>query len=68
MKCNVSGAVPAATVQWLKDGSPISGETALWYQFTGDPTNDGDYSCTATNNLGTVTSAPVPITFTGLNS
>ncbi|QYM77803.1 immunoglobulin domain-containing protein [Horticoccus luteus] len=56
-------ALPAATYQWNKDGSPIDGATAATLSI-GSPTSadGGSYTVTATNSHGSVTSAAAVLT------
>ncbi len=55
-------AVPAATYQWFRNGSPIAGAVAatLTLGKTDDATA-ATYTVTATNTSGRVTSAPVRV-------
>ncbi len=57
-----TGAEPLA-YQWLKDGMPIAGATSPTFTRTGLQLSDaGFYSVTISNGIGSVTSAPVPLT------
>ncbi|HOW63661.1 MAG TPA: immunoglobulin domain-containing protein [Candidatus Paceibacterota bacterium] len=56
------GSLPA-TYQWLKNGSPISGETGPTLTLKNIQTTDeADYSVTVSNTGGTVTSASAHLT------
>jgi hypothetical protein len=52
-----AGAVPL-TYQWLKDGSPLSGETNVTLQLTGVQSgNEGSYTVVVSNSVSSVTSS-----------
>ncbi|MFM9090730.1 MAG: immunoglobulin domain-containing protein, partial [Verrucomicrobiota bacterium] len=54
---------PAPTYQWLKDGTPLAGATANTLTLAAAALSDaGTYSVTATNSVGSVTSAPAVLT------
>jgi len=50
---------PAPSYQWYLDGSPISGETNSTLDFTCAVDSGGVYTCKATNDGGTATSADI---------
>ena len=57
------------TYQWLRNNSPLSGETSAALSFTPlrqtIPSSDGQYVCEATRNGSTVRSNSVTIDVTG---
>jgi pectin methylesterase-like acyl-CoA thioesterase len=61
---NVSvAAIPAATFQWFKNGTAISGANGTTLVLNTARTSDsGSYTVTATNSTGRVTSIPAAIT------
>lgn len=64
----VSGAVPLS-YQWYKDGNEISGATSPSYTIGFvEPQHAGDYTVTATNSYGSVTSNAATLTVTAFNS
>lgn len=59
-------ATPAATYQWKKNGVAISGATSASYMLSNAQTADaGNYTCVATNEVGSTTS---PVFAIGINS
>lgn len=59
---SVSGSEPV-TYQWKKDGIAISGANSSYYsRFNLTPADSGQYTLTATNSVGAVTSAAAVIT------
>lgn len=64
----VSGAVPLS-YQWYKDGLEISGATSRVYTIGYvEPQDAGNYTVTATNSYGSVTSNAATLTVTAFNS
>lgn len=58
----VAGTQPM-TYQWKRDGVALSGATGSWYSHSSATSADsGLYTLTATNSVGTVTSASVAVT------
>ena len=54
---------PAPSVQWYKNGVPVSGEVAASITFTASLADSGaSYTCSATNAVNTVTTAAAVIT------
>lgn len=54
---------PTPTFQWSKNGVAVSGATANTFVITASKASDtGSYTCTVTNALGTVMSAPASLT------
>ena len=65
LTCSISGGNPTPTVQWLKNGAAISGQISPSYTATTSSSSGGDYTCEATNSLGSVTSPAVTVVITG---
>lgn len=60
------GGTPPFGYQWLKDGSPISGETnANLVLSVAQPSDNGGYSVVVSNSLDTVTSLVATLAVTG---
>lgn len=56
---------PAPTLQWYRNGAPISGATAATYSLTTTIGDTGSiFTCTATNMAGSVTTNAVTLTVT----
>ena len=61
----VRTGAPTPTVQWFRNGAPISGATSPTYNIVGATTNDtGTYFCVVSNYLGSATSQVATITVT----
>ncbi len=59
---SVTGTQPV-TLQWKKNGTALPGATSTYYYVGGlTPTDAGQYTLTATNQVGTTTSTPVVLT------
>ncbi|HRE04949.1 MAG TPA: polysaccharide lyase family 8 super-sandwich domain-containing protein [Opitutaceae bacterium] len=58
-------AEPAPSYQWSKNGAPVAGATSDTLILSGITASDaGDYTCTLTNPLGTVTTRPASLELT----
>lgn len=64
--CVVVGGNPPPVVQWYQDGNALSGETSSTLAFSGSAADGGDYTCSAANSLGQVTSPSETIIVTGM--
>ncbi len=63
---NASGT-PAPTFQWRKNGSNIPGATSTTFTISGvSLTDQGTYTCVATNSCGSATSEPAVVTVSGI--
>jgi len=61
----VAGGTAPISYQWSKDGTPIPGATSVTLNLTNVQTADnGSYTLTATNSIGSVTSSPAQLTVT----
>ena len=57
---------PPPNYQWYKDGNLIPGEIRPFiYILDPQPEHRGNYSCTANNRVGNITSKPAQITISG---
>ena len=67
LTCRVTGGgTMTPTYRWLRNGSPLSGETSATLSFSPLRQSDsGSYTCEATKSLSTVTSAPMVVTVEG---
>jgi hypothetical protein len=58
-----ASGTPAPAYQWLKDGVPLPGATNATFSLASAALGDtGTYTVTATNSVGTATSAPAVLT------
>ena len=69
LTCTVSGGgTTTTTYQWLRNGSPLTGETSNTLSFTPirqtTPSSNGQYTCQATRSGRTVTSDSFTIAVT----
>ena len=55
--CVVTGGIPTPTVQWLQNNANLNGETMTTLSFVAAQSSAGDYTCTATNSVGSLTSS-----------
>ena len=61
----VAGGTAPISYQWSKDGTPIPGATSVTLNLTNVQTTDnGSYTLTATNSIGSATSSPAQLTVT----
>ena len=61
----VAGGTAPISYQWSKNGTPISGATSSTLNLSNvQTTDDGSYTLTATNSVGSVTSNPAQLTVT----
>ena len=65
--CVVVGGNPPPVVQWYQDGSTLGGQTSSNLALTGSDSTAGDYTCSATNSLGQVTSPLETVVVTRTN-
>ena len=63
--CDVTGGIPTPTIQWSKDGANLNGETANTLSFSASQSSAGDYTCTASNGIGSVTSPAETLVMNG---
>ena len=66
MTCTARG-YPPPTLQWIKDGLPLAGETRPFlYLPEALPNDRGNYSCLAVNSEGTRESTSIELKIEGL--
>ena len=65
LSCAVTGS-PQPTIEWFKDGQTVSGEVQQFLFISQlDVVDRGEYYCTATNEVGSFSSASVFVNING---